>query len=58
MYDFRCKSKTGDYTPKKCVRDIFDKIDENGDSKLTKEEFIQGCLKNKKIIELLSPFEI
>ena len=57
MYEFRGKSKK-EYPPSQCVRDIFFKIDGNGDCKLTKEEFIQGCLKDKNILELISPFDI
>jgi Ca2+-binding EF-hand superfamily protein len=57
MYEFRGKNKK-DYPPEKCVKDIFERIDENGDKKLTKEEFIEGCLKHKHIIDLISPFDI
>ena len=49
MYGFKGKSKK-EYPPEKCVRDIFMRIDENGDKKLTKEEFIDGCLENKNIM--------
>ncbi|CAF0848284.1 unnamed protein product [Brachionus calyciflorus] len=56
IYAFRGKSKK-DYPPKQCVREIFNSIDANGDYKLNKEEFIKSCLNNKKLLELLSPYE-
>ena len=49
MYGFKGKSKK-EYPPEKCVRDIFSRIDGNGDRKLTKNEFIEGCLENKNIL--------
>lgn len=57
MYEFRGKSKK-DYPPDKLVRDLFERIDKNGDNKLTKPEFIEGCLAHKQIMDLISPFEI
>lgn len=56
MYDFRGKDKK-EYPPEKCAKDILAKIDVNGDGKLTKEEFIDGCLRNRNVYDLLSPFE-
>jgi Ca2+-binding EF-hand superfamily protein len=56
IYNFRGKNKK-DYPPGQCVRDIFRRIDDNGDCKLTKAEFIEGCLKNKTLVDLLSPFD-
>ena len=56
MYEFRGKNKK-EYPPEKFVRDIFSRIDDNGDCKLTKDEFIEGCLRNKNMIELISPFD-
>jgi hypothetical protein len=49
MYEFKGKNKK-EYPPSKCVADIFRRIDVNGDRKLSKEEFIQGCLENKNIM--------
>ncbi len=49
MYEFKGKSKK-EYPPSKCVQDIFRRIDVNGDRKLSREEFIQGCLENKNIM--------
>lgn len=56
IYAFRGKNKK-EYPPKQIVTDIFNNIDANGDSKLNKEEFIRCCLNNKKLIELLSPYD-
>ncbi len=49
MYEFKGKSKK-DYPPVKCVQDIFRRLDDNGDCRLTKKEFIDGCLENKNIL--------
>jgi Ca2+-binding EF-hand superfamily protein len=57
LYAFRKKDRR-EYSPEECVKDLFLRIDENGDRKLTKQEFIDGCLKNQKLVDLLSPFEI
>ena len=55
MYEFKGKSKK-EYPPEKCVRDIFRRIDENGDKKLTETEFIEGCLANKNIMVMRNTF--
>lgn len=57
IYNFRGKSKK-EYPPAQCVKDIFNRIDDNGDRKLTREEFIEACLQNETLNELLSPFDI
>jgi hypothetical protein len=41
-----------------CVKEIFNKMDKNGDSNLTKEEFLEACMSNQQILNLLSPFEL
>ena len=56
MYEFKRQSKK-EYPPEKLVRDIFSRIDENGDKRLSEEEFIEGCLAHKNIMGLISPFE-
>lgn len=55
LYLFRKMDKEN-YPPSQCVRDVFLKCDENGDHRLTKDEFVEGCLRNNTLIELLSPF--
>jgi Ca2+-binding EF-hand superfamily protein len=55
MYDLSGKSKS-DYTPERCVEDIFALIDVNHDETLTKDEFIEGVLKNPYLSDLISPF--
>jgi Ca2+-binding EF-hand superfamily protein len=49
MYEFKGKNKK-EYPPSKCVQDIFRRIDGNGDRRLSREEFIEGCLENKNIM--------
>jgi Ca2+-binding EF-hand superfamily protein len=55
MYDLSGKSKT-DYPPERCVEDVFSLMDVNHDQTLTKEEFIDGVLKNPYLSDLISPF--
>ena len=38
----------------KGVNKIFEQLDENGDHKITREEFISGCLKDESLTELLT----
>jgi len=55
MYDLSGKSKT-DYPPERFVEDVFSLIDVNNDQTLTKDEFIDGVLKNPYLSDLISPF--
>jgi Ca2+-binding EF-hand superfamily protein len=55
MYDLSGKSKS-DYTPESCVDDVFSLLDVNHDETLTKDEFIEGVLKNPYLSDLISPF--
>jgi hypothetical protein len=57
MYEFKGLYKSTEYPPENFVRDIFKKMDKNGDKKLSKEEFIHECLNNQHVLSLLSPFE-
>merc|ERR1712193_271242 len=34
---------------------IFNKMDVNSDGKVTREEFVQACIKDQKMVDLLSP---
>jgi Ca2+-binding EF-hand superfamily protein len=43
-------------TPQQRCRKIFDKMDINGDQKLTLEEFIEGCKQDQQIIKAMSLF--
>jgi Ca2+-binding EF-hand superfamily protein len=58
MYEFKSINRSNEYSPEDFVRDIFKKMDKNGDKKLSKEEFIHECLNNQHVLSLLSPFEI
>ena len=55
MYDLLGKSKN-DYPPERCVEDVFSLIDVNNDRTLTKDEFIDGVLKNPYLSDIISPF--
>ena len=55
MYDLLGKSKE-QYSPERCVEDIFSLIDVNHDRTLNKEEFIDGVMKNPYLSDLVSPF--
>ena len=33
---------------------IFDRLDINGDGELNEDEFVEGCLNNKKLAKLLN----
>jgi len=55
MYDLSGKSKT-EYPPERFVEDVFSLIDVNHDQTLTKDEFIDGVLKNPYLSDLISPF--
>ena len=55
MYDLLGKSKI-DYPPERCVDDVFSLIDVNNDRTLTKDEFIDGVLKNPYLSDIISPF--
>ncbi|CAF0854468.1 unnamed protein product [Didymodactylos carnosus] len=55
MYDLLGKSKS-EYPPEKCVEDVFSLIDVNNDKTLTKEEFIDGIMRNPYLTDIISPF--
>jgi len=41
-------------TPARRTQEIFDKMDENHDGVLTKEEFIKGCLSDEFLYQMLT----
>ncbi|KAI3382262.1 hypothetical protein SNEBB_011444 [Seison nebaliae] len=45
----------GENSPKERVNKIFEIIDTNRDSYLTKEEFVQGCMADEQLRKLLAP---
>lgn len=44
-----------DSPPGETARMIIDKFDTNGDRKLTRDEFVQGCLNNSDLRKFLTP---
>jgi len=42
-------------TPEERAEGIFDVMDINHDGKITRAEFVQACINDKKLVELLSP---
>merc|ERR1712062_892795 len=42
-------------SPEKRAREIFRKMDRNSDGRVTKEEFVQTCLVDKNLLNLLTP---
>ena len=42
-------------SPEKRAKDIFKRMDKNADGRVTREEFIQTCLIDQKLIEMLTP---
>jgi len=41
-------------SPKKCARKIFEKMDSNQDKQLTLNEFVDGCLTDRELYDLLT----
>jgi len=42
-------------TPEARAEGIFKRMDINSDGKVTRQEFVRGCLDDQKLIELLTP---
>lgn len=42
-------------TAEERAKSIFARMDENGDGKLTEEEFLKGCLQDEELSKMLSP---
>ncbi|KAL3315270.1 hypothetical protein Ciccas_006100 [Cichlidogyrus casuarinus] len=42
-----------DLSPEQRTDEIFDKMDENGDGVLTREEFMKGCMADKQLYSML-----
>jgi len=56
MYDLvGDNDRRGDRDPKRRAADIIDKLDNSGDNKLTKQEFIAGCKNDPVIRQILAP---
>ena len=42
-------------TPERRADDIFKRMDINSDGKLTRQEFVRGCLNDSNLLQLLAP---
>ena len=49
------ENRKGENSPSKRVEKIMNKLDLNGDRSLTKDEFINGCLQDDFLKNLLAP---
>ncbi len=49
------ENRKGENSPSKRVEKIMNKLDLNGDHSLTKDEFINGCLQDDFLKNLLAP---
>lgn len=45
---------TSDESPEERTKEIFLKMDQDGDGTLTMKEFVEGCLHDKKLAALLT----
>jgi len=55
IYDLLGEDKSGPNSPAIKVDQIFSKMDINGDQKLSREEFVSGCLQDDYLRKLLAP---
>ncbi|CAF1061585.1 unnamed protein product [Didymodactylos carnosus] len=55
IYDLLGEEKKGSNNPESKVEQIFSKMDKNSDKKLSKEEFVNGCLADDHLRKLLAP---
>lgn len=55
IYDLLGEEKRGSNSPEVKVDQIFSKMDVNSDQKLSKEEFVTGCLQDDYLRKLLAP---
>jgi Ca2+-binding EF-hand superfamily protein len=55
IFDLLGEDRKGSNAPELKVDQIFLKMDANGDGKLSKDEFITGCLQDDYLRRLLAP---
>ncbi|CAF1339319.1 unnamed protein product [Rotaria magnacalcarata] len=55
IYDLLGEEKRGSNSPEMKVDQIFSKMDINSDQKLSKDEFVSGCLQDDYLRKLLAP---
>lgn len=46
-------SNVADLSPEARAEEIFEKMDENGDGVLTREEFMKGCMEDSQLKAML-----
>jgi len=49
------ENRKGDNAPENRVKKIMDKLDANDDKSISRDEFIEGCLKDEMLRQLLAP---
>lgn len=47
-------TRSAEDSPKKRAKMIFEKMDRNHDKELTQQEFIEGCLADKELFQILT----
>ena len=58
FYLFLClgeEKRSGDHSPENRVKEIMEKLDRNDDKNISRQEFIEGCLKDHVLRNLLAP---
>ncbi len=49
------ENRKGDNAPENRVKKIMDKLDLNDDKNISRDEFVEGCLKDEILRQLLAP---
>ena len=49
------EERKGDSSPENRVKKIMEKLDINDDKNISRDEFVEGCLKDEVLRQLLAP---
>jgi Ca2+-binding EF-hand superfamily protein len=49
------ENRKGENSPENRVKKIMEKLDSNDDKSISREEFVEGCLKDDVLRQLLAP---